>query len=76
VRLDISYPQYPFHRLLPSCSAAWGEGVPAVRIGQLVDAFGDTGRFESMCSPEFGQAMGQLGDTLVNTVLGCRFEAQ
>ncbi len=50
--------------LEPSCQSSAGVAAPALRIEQVVEAFGDDGHFSSICAGDFGPAMSAIGKKL------------
>jgi len=68
--------------LRPSCQTTMGKGVPAIRIRQVVEAFGAAGRFNqgiaasgqlvplSICSPDYSPALHLLAQQVTGTVMG------
>jgi hypothetical protein len=56
---------------LPICRSANGSAAVGLRLQQLVDAFGASGRLISICQDDFSAAMAQVGD-LINSTVECQ----
>ena len=54
----------PAPEIVPSCTSANGSAAPAVRIRELVDAFGVNGTFLSICADDFRPAMTRIGQEI------------
>jgi hypothetical protein len=48
----------------PSCSSSNGAAAPAVRLNELVAAFGERGTIQSICADDFSPAMKKIGDEI------------
>ncbi len=61
--------------LLPSCMATINGnpaiGRPAVRLASFIQAFGDRGRFYSICQSDYSAALTDIGKTLFNAISPC-----
>jgi hypothetical protein len=66
-------PQGDVTRISPSCMGPMGAGdaAPAVRLRDFVEAFGDRGLLETICTDDFGPAMEHIARTLVPTLVPC-----
>jgi len=49
---------------LPTCTSANGEATAALRVKQFVEAFGENGAFESICSDDFQPVLRRMGERL------------
>jgi hypothetical protein len=60
-------------RISPSCTGPTGAGdaAPAVRLRDFVEAFGDRGLLETICTDDFGPAMEHIARTLVPNPVPC-----
>jgi hypothetical protein len=60
-------------RISPSCMgpAGAGDAAPGVRLKSFVDAFGDRGLYETICTDDFGPAMEHIAQTLVPALTPC-----
>ena len=56
---------------VPSCTSAFGNADPAVRLDQFVRAFGSNGLFETICLADLGPAMKHIAESLVTPILSC-----
>jgi hypothetical protein len=52
----------------PSCTSANGAAAPAVRIHELVEAFGAAGSFFSICADDFSPVMARIGQEISRRV--------
>jgi hypothetical protein len=49
---------------LPTCRSGNGSATAALRVKQFVDAFGNNGTFESICSDDFRPVLARMGEKL------------
>lgn len=61
--------------LLPSCSATINGnaaiGRPAVRLASFLSAYGNRGKFYSVCQSDYSAALKDIGQTLFNAISPC-----
>jgi hypothetical protein len=54
--------------MMPTCKSSAGTGYPSIRLSSFVSAFGNRGTMTSICDGDFGPALDNLGNLVVEQV--------
>lgn len=63
-------PQGPFLKWTSCVGKSTDKAAPAIRLRSAVEAFGKRGHFSSICTDDFGPALGRLGELIIASLAG------